>query len=605
MQGQKFENLVDMQRKSVGLYGPRPAFGTKKGGAWVWTSYNELGRRIDAMRGGLANVGVGRGDVVAIISQNRVEWAITAYATYGLGGLIVPMYETQLESDWRHIINDSGAKVLIVSTKEIYGRVKDWSSADGDPFSVYCMELTPADENSFAALEAAGREEPVMPVDLDVDDLCGFIYTSGTTGKPKGVMLSHGNIISNVNAVHQVFPMEREDRSVSFLPWAHSFGQTAELHTLLSMGSSIAIAESVAKLPDNFLEVQPTLLISVPRIFNRIYDALMKRSEEQGGIKKKFFNAAIANERKRRKLAERQEYSVFVELQHDLYDRLVFSKVRERFGGRLKYAISGGAALNPEVGEFIDCLGIEVYEGYGLTETSPICTANRPGLRKIGSIGKPLPDVRVEIDETVLEDGSGEGELVIHGPNVMKGYNNLPEETAQVITEDGGFRTGDRGRMDEDGFFYITGRIKEQYKLENGKYVVPAPLEEKLQLSPFISQVFIHGENKPFNVALIVPDQEALLSWANKEGITANYDTLLTDEGTRDLIRMEIEGQSGDIRGYEKIKRFELIAEEFTPDNGMLTPTLKLKRRKVMERYEDIIQAMYQDAEEQAKSSRN
>jgi len=404
--------------------------------------------------------------------------------------------------------------------------------------------------------------------------------------------------------MHQVFPMEREDRSVSFLPWAHSFGQTVELHTLLSMGSSIAVAESVAKLPDNFLEVRPTLLISVPRIFNRIYDALMKKSEEDGGIKKKVFLAAIANERKRRALARQQKYSIFVEAQHELFDKLVFSKVRDRFGGKLKYAVSGGAALNPEVAEFNDCLGIEVYAGYGLTETSPICTANRPGLRKIGSIGKEIPNVRVVIDESAIDDGGGQGELVVYGPNIMKGYNNLPEETAEVITEDGGFRTGDRGMIDEEGFFYITGRIKEQYKLENGKYVVPAPLEEQIQLSPFIVQAFIHGENKPFNVALIVPDREALQSWAAKEGLPTDYSTLLSDEATRDLIRMEIEGHSGDIRGYEKIKRFSLIAEEFTPDNGLLTPTLKLKRRKVMERYGDIIQSMYEEAEEQARALR-
>ena len=601
-QGQKFENLVDMQRKSVGLYGPRPAIGTKKGGSWVWISFNELGRRVDAVRGGLATLGIGRGDVVSLISQNRLEWAVTAYATYGLGALIVPMYETQLESDWRHIINDSGAKVLIVSTTEIYERVREWTGLDGTPLEVFCMELTPGDDRSFAALEAAGREKPVVALDLDADDLCGFIYTSGTTGKPKGVKLSHGNIISNVNAVHQIFPMEREDRSVSFLPWAHSFGQTVELHTLLSMGSSIAVAESVAKLADNLIEVQPSLLISVPRIFNRIYDALQKRIEEEGGVKNKLFKAALANERRRREMATRGEYSLLVEARHQVFDKLVFSKVRDRFGGRLKYVVSGGAALNPNVGEFIDCLGIEVYEGYGLTETSPICTANRPGLRKIGSIGPPIPGVRVELDTAVIEDESAEGELVVYGPNIMKGYHNLPEETAAVTTPDGGFRTGDRGRVDADGFYYITGRIKEQYKLENGKYVVPAPLEEHLQLSPFISQLFIHGENKPFNVALVVPDREALESWAVKEGLASDYRALIDDPSVRDLIRMEIESLSREIRGYEKIKRFALIGDEFTPDNGLLTPTLKLKRRKVTERYAHKLEVLYDEVDDEAKA---
>jgi long-chain acyl-CoA synthetase len=507
------------------------------------------------------------------------------------------MYETQLESDWRHILADSAAKVLIVSTAEIHERVAGWKEGGGGALEVFCMDLSPGDGRSFAALEATGRESPAGVVELHDDDLCGYVYTSGTTGKPKGVELTHGNIISNVNAVHQIFPMEREDRSVSFLPWAHSFGQTAELHTLLSMGASIATAESVAKLADNIVEVQPTVLISVPRIFNRIYDALNKKVAEEGGVKKRLFLAAMANERRRREMAARGEYSFAVEALHRLYDGLVFSKVRERFGGRLKYVVSGGAALSPKVGEFIDCLGIEVYEGYGLTETSPICTANRPGLRKIGSIGKPIPGVQVDIDSTVLEDASGEGELVVHGPNVMKGYHGLPEETAAVLTADGGFRTGDRGRVDEDGFLFITGRIKEQYKLENGKYVAPSPLEEQLQLSPFVSQVFIHGENRPYNVALVVPDREALLSWAGKEQLGGDYLAILENRNTKDLLRMELESLSRDIRGYEKVKRFALIEDEFTTDNGMLTPTMKLKRRRVMERYQGQIDELYREAE--------
>jgi len=596
-QVQKFDNLVDMQRKAVALHGPSPALGTKKAGNWIWTSYNELGRRIDALRGGLASLGLKRHDAVGLIARNSVEWAVTAYATYGLGCRLVPMYESQLESDWDHIIKDSGAKVLIVSTQNIYDAVKDWTTVDGKPLEVYCIDLSAGDDRAFSALEAEGRENPVQTVDLEPDDICGFIYTSGTTGKPKGVLLSHENLISNVNAVHEVFFMERDDRSVSFLPWAHSFGQTAELHTLLSMGSSMALAESVAKLADNFLEVQPTILMAVPRIFNRIYDALHKKIEEEKGVKKHIMEHAFANEKRRRELASRGEYSVPTEAAHAIFDRVVFSKVRERFGGRLKYAFSGGAALSPQVADFIDMLGIEVYEGYGLTETSPIVTCNRPGNRKIGSIGRVLPGVRVEIDSSVIDDGSGDGELVVYGPNVMQGYHNLPDETDAVMTDDGGFRTGDRGWVDEDGYFYITGRIKEQYKLENGKYVVPAPLEEQIQLSPFINQVFIHGENKPFNVALIVADLQALMSWAKKEGVEGSFESVCSDPTTIDLIRMEIESLSRNIRGYERIKQFSLITEEFTTENGMLTPSFKIKRRKVMDRYSDVIDELYKRGE--------
>ena len=597
-QVQKFDNLVDMQRKAVALHGPRPAIGTKIAGSWVWTSYNELGRRIDALRGGLASIGVTRGHAVGLIARNSVEWAVTAYATYGLGARLVPMYESQLESDWDHIIKDSGVSVLIVSTRTIYDKIKGWSGIDGRPLEVYCIDLSAGDAHSFSALESEGRESPVRVVELERDDICGFIYTSGTTGKPKGVLLSHGNIISNINAVHEVFYMEREDRSVSFLPWAHSFGQTAELHTLLSMGASMALAESVAKLADNFLEVRPTILLAVPRIFNRMYDALHKKIAEEKGAKRFIMEQALANEKRRRELAARGEYSVRIEALHAVFDALVFSKIKARFGGRLRYAFSGGAALSPQVADFIDMLGIEVYEGYGLTETSPIVTCNRPGNRKIGSIGRILPGVRVEIDTAIIGDGSGDGELVVYGPNIMKGYHNLPEETAAVMTDDGGFRTGDRGWVDDDGFYYITGRIKEQYKLENGKYVVPAPLEEQLQLSPFITQVFIHGENKPFNVALIVPDRQAVMSWAKKENIAGDFETVCASPSTHDLVRMEIESLSRNIRGFEKVKQFALITEEFTTENGMLTPSLKIKRRKVIERYADVVAELYARGEQ-------
>ena len=359
------------------------------------------------------------------------------------------------------------------------------------------------------------------------DDVAALIYTSGTTGNPKGVILSHANIASNVNAIHECFPMENGDRSLSFLPWAHVFGQTCELHGLFSMGASMAIAESVEKIIDNLAEVRPTLLFSVPRIFNKIYAGVQK----QIATKPRAIQIAVqqalrlaAKERNGKKLMV-AEHAAF----NALTDKLVFSKVRARFGGELKYAFSGGAAISRDVAEFIDSLGVTVYEGYGLTETSPIATANWPGHRKIGSVGRALPGVRVEIvigqpQMTAKErrrkaSVRDEGEIIVYGPNVMKGYFKRPEENAQVFTKDGGFRTGDQGYVDPAGYLYITGRIKEQYKLENGKYVVPSPLEEKLKLSPYILNAFVYGDNKPFNVALLVANVEAVREWATAQGI--------------------------------------------------------------------------------------
>lgn len=594
MSSKKFSDLVQMQQKSVAAFGNRKLFGTKEGGAWHWTTYAEFGRRVDDFRGGLAAAGVGKGDAVAIISANRVEWAVAAYATYGLGAMYVPMYEHQLAQDWEFILRDSDAKLLIASTRSIYDSVKDWPDKIERLEGVVCMSLPREDEASVLSLEAQGREHPVEPQgDIDPESICGFIYTSGTTGKPKGVLLSHDNIVSNINAMHQIFPLDPDDCSVSFLPWAHSFGQTVELHVMISMGCAVAFAESVEKLVDNFAEVRPTILVSVPRIFNKIYDGLQKKMAEAGGLKKSLFDGGMANEAERRRLAEIGRSSLLLDLKGKLFDKLVFSKVRARFGGRLKYAFSGGAALSPAVAEFIDRIGIMIYEGYGLTETSPIATANYRGNRKIGSVGKAIPGVEIKIDTSVFAQQTDEGEILVYGPNIMKGYHKLPEETAKVMTEDGGFRTGDRGRIDSDGYVYVTGRIKEQYKLENGKYVVPAPLEEQLQLSPFIVQVYIDGANRPFNAALVVPDRQALEKWGQAQGLSGSFESLLGRDETRRLIAGELAKYGTDFKGYERVRDFALIAEEFTTANGMLTPSLKLKRRKVVEKYGDVIDKLW------------
>ena len=589
-----YRDLVDVFQRSVAEFSQANFLGTKIDGRWQWITYGEFGARVDNFRGGLASLGIGVGDTVAIISGNRTEWAVAAYAAYGLGARFCPMYESQLAKDWRYIIEDSGAKVLLTSTYAIYEQVKDWPAEEGTLDQVFCMALPLEDAASFLALEKIGEQQPAPVATFDPESICGFIYTSGTTGKPKGVLLSHNNIVSNINGVMNSFPIDTGDVSVSFLPWAHSFGQTCELHFLLASGSAIAVAESVEKLVDNFGEVRPTILCSVPRIFNRIYDGLQKKLAEEGGLAKVLFDAAFANAEKRKALAAEGKSSAWVDLKHKVLDRLVFSKVRARFGGRLRYAFSGGAALSPEVGEFIDTLGIMVYEGYGLTETSPIATANSPGARKMGSVGRPIKGVTVRIDTSVVDDKeSGDGEILIKGPNVMKGYHNLDAETAAVMTADGYFRTGDLGRLDEDGFLFITGRIKEQYKLENGKYVVPAPLEEILQLSPFVNQAFVHGANKLYNVALIVPDRLALEKWAKQQGLTASYEELLTMPQVKSLFELELAQQGGDFKSYERPKKFQLIAEEFSVDNGMLTPKMSLKRNVVTDVYAEALDALY------------
>ena len=592
-----FADLVDVFKRSTADFARSNLFGTKTDSGWKWITYGEFGKRVDNFRGGLAQVGIEAGDTVAVISANRVEWAVGAYASYGLGARYCPMYESQLEKDWRHIVEDSGARVLLVSTYAIYEQVQDWPGNVGAVERVYCMSLPAEDEASFESLERLGAEHPAPCADVEPETICGFIYTSGTTGKPKGVLLSHGNIISNVNGVANNFPLDRADISLSFLPWAHSFGQTCELHTLFSRGAAMALNDTVENLIGNLADVKPTILFAVPRIFNKIYDGLQKKMAEAGGVTKTLFDTALSNAERREELAKAGRSSFSVNLKHSVLDRLVFSKVRDRFGGRLRYAFSGGAALSPEVGAFIDKLGIEVYEGYGLTETSPIATANHPAARKMGSVGRPLKGVEVLIDTSVVdEEGSEDGEIIVKGPNVMMGYHNLPDATAEVMTGDGAFRTGDLGRLDSDGYLFITGRIKEQYKLENGKYVAPAPLEELLQLSPFIVQAFLDGFNKPFNVSLLVPDRLALEKWAQQKGLsTDDYEALLTHDKVQELISKELETHSKSFKSYERPRKFHLIAEEFSVENGMLTPKMSVKRKVVQDRYAGELDALHSE----------
>jgi long-chain acyl-CoA synthetase len=527
---------------------------------------------------------------VAIISNNRVQWAVGSFATVGLGARYVPMYETQLPKDWEFILKDCEANILIVSTEEIYRRVKDYPSKIPSLKAIIRIGASKTEPNSFDALVDKGMSKPLGAIKADKDDIAFLIYTSGTTGNPKGVKLSHENIASNVSAVHEIFDMLADDRTLSFLPWAHVFGLTCELHCMLSMGASMALNTAVDKLVAEMPEVRPTILVAVPRIFNRIHDNVHKQMAAKPGFIQSLFANGLKYSAKKR---EGQALSFGQSVTLTLADKIVFSKIRAKFGGRLRYAISGGAALSKEVAQFIDSLGIEVYEGYGLTETSPILCANKPGYRKLGGVGQPIPGCKVVIDREVTNDPMN-GEIIGYGPNIMKGYHNRDDENAAVLMSDGGFRTGDMGYLDDDGFLFITGRIKEQYKLENGKYVVPVPLEESLKLSMFIANVFVHGANKPNNVALIVPDFEVLKQWAATQGIAeTSGDALCKEPKVIERIRREVDERSKEFKGYERIKAFALISDDFTTENGMLTPSMKLKRRVVLEKYGTDVENLY------------
>jgi long-chain acyl-CoA synthetase len=611
----RYETLIDIYEDSLKAYGVRELFGTKRNGTWHWLTYNEFGKKVDCFRGALANLGVKRGDLIAVISNNRVEWAIGEYAGFGLGAAYVPMYEAQIDKDWEFILRDCEAKILIVANSAILEKTKGFLDTVPSLKHIIVMDGNPTAQNGkkekihgFQALLDAGKEAPIQPPSKE--DMACLIYTSGTTGNPKGVVLTHYNIAANVSAARYTFPFERQDRSLSFLPWAHSFGQTVELHALFSSGSSMAIAESVEKIIDNLAEVQPTVLMSVPRIFNKIYAGVQKQiASKPKPIQElvKFAMKAANKERQGIRLGIREHTAL------QLADRLVFTKVRQKFGGRLKFAASGGAAISKEVAEFIDGLGITVFEGYGLTETSPIATMNCPGERRIGSVGRAIPGVSIDIDPSGMADKKPvtdllrdrvEGEVIVYGHNVMKGYHKRPEENAAVFTKDGGFRTGDMGYLDPNGYLYITGRIKEQYKLENGKYVVPTPLEEQIKLSPLVANVMVYGDNRLYNVALVVANVDALKEWALANQIAeTDVEMLLQEPRVRVLYRDEIAKISSHFKAFEDVKDFVLITKDFTAENGMLTPSLKLKRRKVLEAYGPLIEGLYAKKTKPAKAT--
>jgi len=503
------------------------------------------------------------------------------------------MYEAELTQIWKYIVADSGVKILFVSKPAILEKVRSFPQEIGTLERMILIEGT--GEGSLAWLEDLGSKKPVPSIKPGPQDVASLIYTSGTTGDPKGVLLTHGNFTSNSLGGQKYYPeFNQHDRGVSILPWAHSYAQTAELYTFVYLGASLGFMESVQTLAEDMKKVRPTFLIAVPRVFNKIYDGIYARMNREGGIKKKLFLMAVESAKKRRELSETGRSDLLTNIKYAIGDKLVFSKIREGFGGRLRGVMTASAAMNPDISRFFFDMGIPIYDCYGMTETSPAITMNCPSAYKIGSVGRPIPGVKVVIDKSVVEEGAQDGEIIAYGPNVMKGYHNKPEATAEVMTSDGGIRTGDRGRLDEDGFLFITGRIKEQFKLENGKFVFPASLEEDIRLIPSVENAMIYGENKPYNVCLIVPDFLVLAKYAKDRGFPADPKSIAENPEIQEMIRNEvISSLTGKYGGYEIPKKFLFLHENFTVENGTLTQTMKLKRRVVVSRFKDMIEKLY------------
>jgi long-chain acyl-CoA synthetase len=591
---EKPDNLVQWWLESEKKFSSNVLFWVRNSeGSLDKKTYGEIGTRIKNARGGLAKLGIKKNDAVGIISANRPEWAVLAFATYGRNARYIPMYEKELLKTWKYIIKDSAIKFLLVSTPSVYEKVKHFKDEIESLENIYTIESDGPE--SLAALEKLGEANPSEPLIPHHDDIAVLIYTSGTTGAPKGVLLSHGNLTYCSRGGYKIYPELNETQiGISMLPWAHSYALSGELNNWIQFGGSLGFMRDVTTLAEDLQLIRPTYMISVPRVFNKIYDGIQRKMSDAGGAKKKLFDAACRNAKKKRELAGQGKSSITTNIKAKMFDKLVFSKIRAAFGGRLTGSLTASAVMNREIGEFFMDIGIPIYDCYGLTETSPAVTMNCSAAWRLGSVGKVLEGQKVVIDKAVLEGDTNEGEIVVFGPNIMKGYHNMPGETRKVMTKDGGFRTGDRGRFDEDGFLWITGRIKEQYKLQNGKYVFPAVIEEEMKLMPYVANAMIYGDGQAYNISLVYPDYEVAARWAAAKGVSAQPQDLVSNKEFTDMMEYEItQHLKKTFGGYEVPKRFIFLTSDFSVENNMLTQTLKLKRGVVVENYLEEINKLY------------
>jgi long-chain acyl-CoA synthetase len=588
-------NLVDLFEGSAAKWGDRPAIGQKDPATrkYVWTTYRQLAERIDNLRGALHKLGLQKGETVGVILSNSVEWFVIENAVHGLGGRFIPMYEKELVKKWQYMIKDSAVKYLFVRDAAILEKTSDLvkdSSELKEIFVVYGEG-----DKTLSALEKAGPGGLVPSYKPHWSEIAVVIYTSGTTGDPKGVLLSHGNLTHCSQSGYRIYPELNENSvALSILPWAHSYAISAELHNFLQFGGSIGIMESLDTLTDDFQKIRPTHLMCVPRVFNKIYNGIHMLMEEEGGIKKKLFDAACAEAKRCRGKKKSLTMKIF--------DGLVFSKIRSRFGGRLIGSLTASAVMTHDIALFFKDIGVEIYDCYGLSETAPAITMNSPVTgNKIGSVGKPVIDMHVKLDKTRTGQDS-DGEILAYGAHVMMGYLNKPEQTTAIMTNDTwngfpGIRTGDLGRWDEEGFLFVTGRFKDEYKLSNGKYVHPESIEIDMKLLPHVANAFVYGDGKEYNVAIIVPDFATI----SKDHRTAQWSAMspgriIEDKEFREFLVKEInEHLRRSFAGYEIPKKYIIIDQDFTLENGMLTQTLKVIRGEVMKKYGNIISKLYSE----------
>ncbi|MFZ0390663.1 MAG: long-chain fatty acid--CoA ligase [Calditrichia bacterium] len=591
-----YSNLGEMFKTICEQYSSKVALMYKDNKTYKSLTFAEIYEITRQMAAALSKMGVKKGDRVLLLSENRIEWTISDYAILSLGAVTVPLYPTLLPSHIEFIVNNSGGKLMLVSNLQQLRKISSIRKKLKNLKNIIIMEGDGGKEaKSWKEIMSAGAkmlsknsrflDESIAGIKRN--DVASIIYTSGTTGQPKGVMLSHGNFLSNVEGALEFIKVSEKDTFLSFLPLSHVFERMAGHFLALYCGATIAFAESIETVPENLQEVHPTIMTSVPRFFEKVYARVMEGLEEGSAAKRKIFFWAI--EVGKRAVLYRQkgrEMPSTLKIKYKLADRLVFSKLKERVGGRIRLFISGGAPLSRDINEFFNSAGLVLLEGYGLTETSPVIAVNQAEKFKFGSVGLPLNNVEVAIDS--------DGEILTRGPHVMLGYFEDEAATREVIDEDGFLHTGDIGYLDKDGFLYITDRKKNIIVTSGGKNVAPQAIENLLNNSRYIEQTVVVGDKRKFCSAFIVPNMENLKSWAAEKGLNVkNEEKLLQHGEVQQLIRDEIDRLSVDLASYETIKKFRLLATPFSVENGDLTPTLKVKRNVVEQKYRAQIEEIY------------
>jgi long-chain acyl-CoA synthetase len=583
------ERLFDIPFYQRDNYPNQRMFSTKVNGKWESISNSDFLELVERVSAGLLHKNIQPNDKIGIISSNRYEWDALDVASMQVGAIVVPIYPNISTEDYKYIFNDASIKLCVVGDKALYQKINSIKPETPSLEYLYCFNLEEGIPH-WSEIQSYPNDSSKLTIEarkssIQKADLATIIYTSGTTGNPKGVMLSHANILSNVVACIDRMPADEHSRVLTFLPVCHVYERM--LHYLyMYMGCAIYFAESLDTIGENIKEVKPHMFTAVPRLIEKVYDRIIFKGEELTGIKRKLFFWAI-------RLAEKYEVegnSFWYRIQLSVARKLIFSKWKEGLGGNIRAIVSGSAALQPRLARIFLAADIIVLEGYGLTETSPVIAVNciKNGIR-IGTVGTLIHDVKVKIAE--------DGEILVKGPNVMLGYYKQPEKTAEEIDSDGWFHTGDIGTFENEKFLKITDRKKEIFKTSGGKYIIPQAMENKFKESKFIEQIIVVGENKKFPSALIVPNLIHLKDWAKFKGIEINSLTdeeLVKQKYIQEKIEKEVAHYNTFYGGFEQLKKFKLLAREFSIEENELTPTLKLKRKVIVEKFKQLIEEMYQ-----------